>query len=100
MLHGVEIPAAALCYVWGNAQLAGESGWNPYTDRVRMIVVDSGAGHAGQWREQVHDVAADFRAAFGDPVPQVSGVALGADTDNTGEQVETRFGDLVFEARS
>ena len=99
MLHGAEIPAAALCYVWGNAQAAGESGWNPYTDRVRMIVVDSGAAHAGQWREQVRDVAADFQAAFGDPVPPVSGIALGADTDNTGAQVETRFGDIFFEAR-
>lgn len=99
MLHGVDLPAAALCYVWGTAQAVGESGWNVYTDRVRMIVVDSGAAHAGQWREVVRDVAADFRAAFGDPVPVISGVALAADTDNTGERVEARFADLWFEAR-
>jgi len=64
-----------------------------------MIVVDSGATHAGQWREVVRDVAADFRAAFGDPLPAVSGIAVAADTDNTGERVEARFGDLWFAAR-
>ncbi len=99
VLYGTNLPAAGLCYVWGTAQVAGESGWNAYSDRLRMIVVDSGNQHAGQWREVVRDVAADFRAAFGDPVPAISGVALAADTDNTGDRVEARFGDLWFEAR-
>lgn len=99
LLHSAELPAAALCYVWGTAQVAGETGWNAYTDRLRMIVVDSGNAHAGQWREVQRDVAADFRNAFGAPVPPVSGVALAADTDNTGGTVEARFGDLWFEAR-
>jgi hypothetical protein len=99
LLHGADLPAAALCYVWGTAQAAGESGWNAYTDRLRMLVVDSGNGHAGQWREVVRDVAADFRVAFGEPVPAISGVAVAADTDNSGERVEARFGDLWFEAR-
>jgi hypothetical protein len=44
LLHGAELPAAALCYVWGTGQSVGESGWNPYTDRLRMIVVDSDSG--------------------------------------------------------
>ena len=99
ILYGADLPAAALCYVWGTAQAAGESGWNAYTDRVRMIVVDSGNTHAGEWREVVRDVAGDFRAAFGDPVPMISGVAVAADTDNTGESVEARFGDLWVEGR-
>lgn len=99
LVHGADLPAAALCYVWGTTQAAGASGWNPYTDRLRMVVVESGNTHAGQWREVVRDLAADFRAAFGEPVPPVSGVALAADTDNTGGKVEARFGDLSFEAR-
>ena len=28
LLHGADLPAAALCYVWGSAQAVGESGWN------------------------------------------------------------------------
>ncbi len=99
IVYGADLPTAALCYVWGTAQAAGESGWNAYSDRLRMIVVDSGNAHAGKWREVVRDVAADFRAAFGDPVPAISGIAVAADTDNTGERVEARFGDLWFDAR-
>jgi hypothetical protein len=46
-------------------------------------------------------VAADFRAAFGADValPPVSGIALGNDTDQTGEAVTAWFGDARFEAR-
>lgn len=95
-LYGADLPAAAIAYVWGTAQSVGASGPNPYTDRVRMIVVDSGPGAAGQWREVERDLAADFRAVFGEPVPPVVGLALSADTDNTGEAVTTLFGDLRF----
>lgn len=98
LLHGADIPAAALCYVWGNKQTAGETGWNPYTDRLRMIVVESGNQHAGAWQNVSRDVAADFVAAFGGPVPPIAGVAVSADTDNTGESVETLIGDIRLEA--
>lgn len=95
-LYGAELPTAAIAYVWGTAQKPDETGPNPYTDRVQMIVVDSGGGQAGQWREVERDLAADFRAVFGDEAPRVVGIAVSADTDNTGEAVVARFGDLRF----
>lgn len=93
-LHGAELPTAAIAYVWGTAQAVGEFGPNPYTDRVRMLVLDSGDTHAGQWRSIERDLAADFERLFGEPAPPVTGVVVGADTDNTGGQVTTWFGDL------
>lgn len=98
LLAGVDLPAAALCYVWGRAQPVGASGWNPYTDRVRMMVLDSGDAQTGQWRSHRRDLRSDWAAAFGGAVPRISGVALSADTDNTGEQVEAWFSDPRFEA--
>lgn len=95
-LAGVDVPAAALCYVWGTAQPAGSTGWNPYTDRVRMIVVDSGNTHAGSWRAVNRDLRRDWDEAFGGPMPPVGGVAIGADTDNTGDTVEAWFGDIAL----
>ena len=95
-LYGTELPTAAIAYVWGAAQPVGATGPNPYTDRVRMIVVDSGPRHAGEWIEVRRDVAADFRAAFGEAPPHITGVAVSADTDNTGERVTAQFGDLRF----
>lgn len=93
LLAGVDVPAAALCYVWGRAQPAGSSGWNPYTNRVRMLVVDSGDAQAGQWRTHRRDLRQDWDQAFGGALPRISGVALSADTDNSGEQVEAWFAD-------
>ncbi len=95
-LYGTELPTAAIAYVWGTAQPIGASGPNPYTDRVKMIVVESGAAHVGQWVTQRRDVAEDFRALFGAPAPHVTGIAISADTDNTGEAVTAWFGDLQF----
>lgn len=95
-LSGVEVPAAALCYVWGGAQPAGATAWNPYTDRVRMIVVDSGDARARQWRAVSRDLRRDWQGAFGGPLPMISGVAVGADTDNTGDTVQAWFADLEF----
>lgn len=88
LLYGAELPAAALA-------------WNPYSDRVRMIVLRSGGAQAGQWMAEARDVAAGYRAAFGAgaPMPPISGVAASADTDQTGESVTAWFGDLRLEAR-
>lgn len=98
VLHGAELPTAALAYVWGTAQAAGAIGPNPYTDRVRMVVVDSGAARAGQWMSVRRNVAEDFRAAFGEEAPPITGIAVAADTDNTGEAVTAWFADLRLEA--
>ena len=98
-LYGAELPTAAIAYVWGTAQAVGATGPNPYTDRVHMVVVESGAARTGQWVQVERDVAADFRAAFGEPVPRIVGLAVSADTDNTGERVTAWFGDVQFRAR-
>ncbi|MCB1888377.1 MAG: DUF3047 domain-containing protein [Rhodocyclaceae bacterium] len=98
-LHGEALPAAALCYVWGTAQPVGTVAPNPYTERLRMVVVESGDAMAGQWVTETRDVAADFEAAFGEPAPRVSGIAVGVDTDNTGATATTWFGDITFGTR-
>jgi hypothetical protein len=96
-IWGAELPTAALCYVWGTADAVGSIGPNPYTDRVRMIVLQRGDERSGQWVMEQRDLAADFRAAFGEAAPAITGIALGADTDNTGAQVQARFSDIRFE---
>ncbi|MBA3478401.1 MAG: DUF3047 domain-containing protein [Lautropia sp.] len=96
LLSGADVPAAALCYVWGFDQPVGSTGWNPYTDRVRMIVVDSGDVYARQWREVSRNVERDWSDAFGGAIPRINGLAIGADTDNTADTVTAWFGDLRF----
>lgn len=96
VLPGTDVPAAALCHVWGKAQPPGSPGPNPYTDRVRMVIAESGDTFAGQWRAVRRDMRADWGAAFGGAMPRIAAVAVGADTDNTGDSVDAWFVDLTF----
>lgn len=95
-----DVPAAALCYVWDAHLPAGAVLASPYTDRVRIIVVTSGAEEAGRWQTVERDVHADFRRAFGEEPPAVSAVAVATDTDNTGEKATAWYGDIVLKKRA
>lgn len=95
-LYGQKVPTAALNYVWDNRQPVGTIRPNAYTDRARMIVLESGARLSGQWMIETRDLAADFRAAFGEQAPQVIGIALATDTDNTGAAATAWYGDIEF----
>jgi len=96
---GTRLPLAALCYVWDGRAPAGTIAPNAYTDRVQMVVADSGPAFLGRWVSHERDVAEDFRAAFGLPAPAVTSVIVSADTDNTGESIEAWFGDIAFRKR-
>ncbi len=95
-LFGEDIPLAALCYVWDGKSIKGATVWSPYTDRVRVIVAESGDAHLNQWVTVRRNIVDDFRAAFGEDPPQVSAVAVATDTDNTGESATAFYGDIRF----
>jgi hypothetical protein len=99
LLYGASLPGAAICYVWDNRHPVGTSAWSAYTDRVRVVVLESGAARAGEWAEERRDVVADYRAAFGErsPLHDVSGIAAGNDTDQTGASATAWFGDFRLE---
>ena len=67
-----------------------------YTNRVKLIVVESGAVRVRQWVDVERNIARDFRAAFGEDAPPVSGIAIATDTDNTGAVATAFFGDIFF----
>ena len=98
-IYGADTPDAALNYVWDNRYPVGAAKWNAYTDRARMIVVQSGAQNAGQWVTEQRDILADFIAAFNIQQPQLTSIAIASDTDNTGETARAGFADFHFVPR-
>ena len=91
-LSGEHLPAATVCYVWDPLQAPEASGANPYSRRVRYVVLQGQGAPLQRWVSESRDVAADFVRLFGDElppgsdkgaVPPVSAVAIGADSDNT-----------------
>ena len=100
-MFGTAVPDAALNYVWDNRQAVGTELPSSYTDRVQMLVLRSGSGDAGTWREERRDVRADFMRRFEQTdtevaAAQVDFVAFGSDGDNTGSQAHAGFADLHF----
>ena len=94
MLSDREMPYATLMYIWaGNSPLDSVIE-NTFTSRVKMIAVDSGWQHTGQWRKHARDLTADYRTAFGEEPGDVIGIALLTDTDNTKSQVKALYGDI------
>lgn len=86
---GQDLPAATLCYVWDNRYPALTQGANPYSARVRYIVLQGPTAPTGQWVTQRRRVADDFQRLFGQEsplTPPVLAVAVGADSDNTQDQ--------------
>ncbi len=79
----VKLPRATLCYVFDNSLPPGTLVTNPYTARVRSIVL---GGSLQRWHEQQRDLAADFLRAFGNEsrtVPSISAIVVAGDGDNT-----------------
>ncbi len=95
-LYGEAPPHATLLYVWDNRAPVGTSTRNAYADSVRNIVVESGRARLSQWLAYERDVAADYRAAFGEAPPPVSGVALMTDADNTASSAVAYYGDITL----
>ena len=98
-IYGQLPPRAAISYIWDTRSPVGTTVPNAYTDRVRMIVVESGGARVGEWITYRRNLAEDFRKAFGYDAPLVSGIAVMTDTDNTGEKATAWFGDIRFTAQ-
>ena len=98
-----DLPAAALCYAWDRTLAPGTWLPNVYTDRVRMLVLRSGAaGQQGAWFDERRDLRADFARAFGAEaeggMPRITAVGFAADADNTGGRTLAYIGDISFAA--
>lgn len=91
-LTGDEMPYATLMYVWCNRREPGTVIVNPRTDRVRKLVVESGALRLDQWLEYERDVRADFERAFGEKPGALVGIGIMTDSDNTRSSTRAWYG--------
>ena len=99
LARGEYPPMGAITYIWDSKSPVGTVVPNPYTDRVMMIVLQSGKEKVGRWVSESRNLVEDYRKAFGGEPPRISGVALMTDTDNTNESAVAWFGDIVLKAR-
>jgi hypothetical protein len=96
LFYGQYPPLAAINYIWDGHALVEAIVPNPYTNRAMMIVVESGEKKINQWVCEERNILEDYRKAFGETPPMISGVAIMTDTDNTGESATAYYGDILF----
>lgn len=93
-LTGEPMPYATLMYVWCNKRAPGTVVTSPRTDRIRKLVVESGAGRLNQWLDYERDVRADYERVFGEKPGALVGIGIMTDSDNTRSQARAWYGPL------
>jgi hypothetical protein len=96
LLYGQYPPLAAINYIWESKAPVGTMVPNPFTDRVMMFVVETGPSKLNQWVNEEKNIFEDYKKAFGQEPPMISGIAIMTDTDNTGESAVAYYGDILF----
>jgi len=91
-----DIPLRSLNYVWASKEEPGTIAESPFTSWVQYIVIDSGNENAGEWVSIKRNILEDYRKAFGEAPPKITGVTIMTDSDNTGESTTAWFGEITL----
>lgn len=94
--HWIKPLSRTINYIWANRLEQGSAVPNSYFSRAMMLAVESGEEQAGQWISEERNIVEDYRRLFGEDPPKVGGIAIMTDTDNTGEEVQAWYDDLVL----
>jgi hypothetical protein len=96
LLTRQQLPYATLMYIWENRAPRDSVLPNLHTSRIKMIVAESGRDHVGEWQDVTRNVVEDYQRAFGEAPGRITAIAVMTDTDNTGENAQAWYGDIVF----
>jgi hypothetical protein len=94
IISGHDMPYASLMYVWSTKSPLEAVIPSPRTSRIKMIVVNSGSDHLGQWQKHQRDLSKDYQMAFNEMPGKVIGLGLLTDSDNTKTKVNAIYGDI------
>ncbi len=84
-------------YIWANKFPKGEYIKSTYYARDFMVAVKSGKENIGKWITERRNIYEDFKNLFGDEPPEVGGIAIMTDTDDTGESATAYYDDIRIE---
>ena len=91
-LTGEPMPYATLMYVWCNNCEPETVIFNPHTDRVRKLPLESGPGKLNRWIDYERVVRDDFVKAFGEEPGMLTSISIMTDTDNTKSAARAWYG--------
>ena len=89
-------------YVWDEIFPVGTAVSSPYSHRIKLFVIRSGAPSLENdgWQEEDRNIHQDYRQLFGkDPGRPVGVVALMSDSDNTGTASAADFSEFTLKMK-
>ena len=84
----------AINYVWAAKMPKDSHVPSPYTGNAIIVAVESGDESAGAWVCEERNIREDYLRFFHEEPPELGGVAIMTDTDNTGEESTAWYGDI------
>lgn len=93
-MTGEPLPYATLMYVWCNTRAPDTVITSPRSDRIREIVVESGAKNINVWMDYERNIRADYEKAFGEPSGALLGIGIMTDSDNTRTTTRAWYGQV------
>ena len=91
-LTGEPMPYATLMYVWCNTCEPETVIFNPHTDRIRKLPLESGSSKLNRWMDYERAVRDDFVKAFGEEPGMLTSISIMTDTDNTKSVTRAWYG--------
>jgi hypothetical protein len=86
-------------YIWENLTPKDLHVTSQKSSNTRYVVLRNHSDPLNQWMEEKRDVLQDYRDLFGDEPPQVGGVTLMIDSDDTKSTAESYFDILRFQKK-
>ncbi len=100
LLTGEPLPYATLMYVWCNECTPEKIIFNPHTDRIRKLPLESGSGKLNQWLSYERKVRDDYLQAFGEEPGVLTSISIMTDTDNTKSVARAFYGSVQLSPKS
>ena len=94
---GLPWQKRSLDYVWSDTLPEGTILSSPFSGESKILVVESGRTHIGQWRHVERNLQDDYARCFGKQrLPKVVAIGLMTDSDNTGQEAAAYYDDLTI----
>jgi hypothetical protein len=97
-ISGIPLPYATLMYVWGEKVAVDSVTTSSRSARIRMLAVAADEQGIGQWHSYTRNLLEDYKRVFGEDPGHVLSIELMTDTDNTGGEAQTLYGDISVTA--
>ena len=99
-LTATGLPYASLLYVWRSDVPVDTIESNRHTDRVRMVVVESGEDRLDRWVTVRRNVLEDYRKAFGEEPGNIVAIGVLTDVGDDGSPRRAFYGDITVRQSS